>query len=70
MAVKTFHAAQNRPAVPLRHVGAAHGSVVCLELIIKALDWIKKSSDVPKRLRLALWDSEKMEALIVELSVF
>jgi hypothetical protein len=40
------------------------------DLVIKALDWIKKSSDVPKRLGWVSWDRERMEALIVKLLDF
>jgi hypothetical protein len=39
-------------------------------LVIKALDWIKKSRDVPKRLRWASWDHGKMETLVDKLSEF
>ncbi|KAH8732168.1 prion-inhibition and propagation-domain-containing protein [Phaeosphaeriaceae sp. PMI808] len=38
------------------------------ELVIKALEWLRKSRDVPKRIRWASWDHRKMEALIVKLS--
>jgi len=38
------------------------------ELVKKALNWLNKSRDVPKRIRWAAWDHEKMEALIVKLS--
>lgn len=40
------------------------------DLVIKALDWLKKSRDVPKRIRWASWDHERMEELIVKLSHF
>tara|TARA_R110002003_G_scaffold55_2_gene4933 strand:- start:14700 stop:16550 length:1851 start_codon:yes stop_codon:yes gene_type:complete len=39
-------------------------------LVIKALEWLKKSRDVPKRIRWASWDHKKMESLIVKLSDF
>jgi hypothetical protein len=38
------------------------------ELVRKALDWLNKSRDVPKRIRWAAWDHGKMEALIHKLS--
>jgi len=38
------------------------------ELVRKALDWLNKSRDVPKRIRWAAWDHEKMESLIMKLS--
>ncbi|OAK97904.1 hypothetical protein IQ06DRAFT_296170 [Phaeosphaeriaceae sp. SRC1lsM3a] len=40
------------------------------ELVKKALDWLAKSRDVPKRIRWASWDHKKMESLIVKLSDF
>jgi hypothetical protein len=40
------------------------------ELVKKALEWLAKSRDVPKRIRWASWDHEKMESLIVKLSDF
>ncbi|KAF2027365.1 hypothetical protein EK21DRAFT_114861 [Setomelanomma holmii] len=40
------------------------------ELVIKALEWLKKSRDVPKRIRWASWDHKKMENLIIKLSDF
>ncbi|KAH3916588.1 hypothetical protein HBI56_047710 [Parastagonospora nodorum] len=40
------------------------------DLVIKALDWLKKSRDVPKRIRWASWDHERMEKLIGNLSGF
>jgi hypothetical protein len=40
------------------------------ELVVKALDWLKKSRDVPKRIRWASWDHERMEHLIEQLSDF
>jgi hypothetical protein len=40
------------------------------ELVIKALNWLKKSRDVPKRIRWASWDHERMDELIRKLSDF
>jgi hypothetical protein len=40
------------------------------ELVLKALEWLKKSRQVPKRIRWASWDHKKMEALIVKLTEF
>jgi hypothetical protein len=40
------------------------------ELVKKALEWLAKSRDVPKRIRWASWDHENMESLIVKLSDF
>lgn len=40
------------------------------DLVIKALGWLKKSRDVPKRIRWASWDHERMEKLIGSLSGF
>jgi hypothetical protein len=40
------------------------------ELVKKALEWLAKSRDVPKRIRWASWDHEKMVNLIVKLSDF
>jgi hypothetical protein len=40
------------------------------ELVRKALEWLAKSRDVPKRIRWASWDHKKMEILIVKLSDF
>jgi hypothetical protein len=38
------------------------------ELVKKALEWLSKSRDVPKRIRWASWDHKKMEGLIIKLS--
>lgn len=43
---------------------------VAEELVTKALNWLNKSRDVPKRIRWAVWDHEKMEALIDKLSEY
>jgi hypothetical protein len=40
------------------------------ELVLKALEWLKKSRQVPKRIRWASWDHKKMETLIVKLTEF
>jgi hypothetical protein len=40
------------------------------ELVKKALEWLAKSRDVPKRIRWASWDHKKMESLIAKLSDF
>jgi hypothetical protein len=40
------------------------------ELVKKALRWLAKSRDVPKRIRWASWDHKNMETLIVKLSEF
>ncbi|KAH7078092.1 prion-inhibition and propagation-domain-containing protein [Paraphoma chrysanthemicola] len=40
------------------------------QLVIKALDWLKKSGDVPRRIKWASWDHKKMESLISKLSDF
>ncbi|KAL5118075.1 hypothetical protein ACEQ8H_004062 [Pleosporales sp. CAS-2024a] len=40
------------------------------ELVIKALNWLKKSRHVPKRIRWASWDHGRMESLIEKLSDF
>jgi hypothetical protein len=40
------------------------------ELVKKALEWLSKSRDVPKRIRWASWDHKKMESLIIKLSDF
>jgi hypothetical protein len=40
------------------------------QLVLKALEWLQKSRDVPKRIRWASWDHKKMESLIVKLSDF